>query len=321
MKVLLVVNKQWWERKCPPFWPEQYHALAARKDVTIQVTGPRWQGWSQQRSLRWNIENLYPEADVVYLWRPFGIVEFEGIIGADKPLRQLKVSAYQDDPKFSLQEAKRAGLDLLFYHDHWDRQFYEKSRIRSVYLPLAVNLALYEGADKPIADRKMPVILTGNVNQQTYPLRVRFQRILKRGRVPGHQRQMPGYRMASLNHVMREQQRYAGVLINSKISLVSTCPHIPLTLRKYFESMAAGCVVVGDIPHSPPDDVRECINAVSLKNSESEIADRISSLLKNPEECERQSARNRKVAARYGYAEFADRWVKTVQESLDMQGS
>lgn len=321
MKVLLVVNKQWWEKKCPPFWPEQYHALAAHPDVSIKVTGPHWQGYEQGKSLRWNVENLYPEADVVYLWRPFGIVEFEGVIGADKALRQLKVSAYQDDPKFSLNEAKRAGLDLMFYHDHWDRQFYEDSGIRAVYLPLAVNLNLFKGGEKTMPQRQMPVLLTGNVNQATYPLRVRFARVLRSGRLAGHHRQMPGYRLPSLNHVMREQRRYAGMLVNAKISLVSTCPHIPLTLRKYFESMAAGCVVVGDMPFCPPDDVRECINVVSVKNSDNEIVDRVKNLLRDPAQLQQQRIRNREVAARYGYDQFADKWVRIVRESLEMRGN
>lgn len=316
LRVLLVIHKTWWERKCPPFWPEQYSALAAREDIRIKVTGPGWPGWVQSNSLRDNMETLFPEADVCYLWRPFGIVEFNGIVGAEQKISALKVSAYQDDPKFSLREAKQARLDLFFYHDHWDAQFYKDCGIRNEYLPLAVNLDLYKEHGRGQSDRLVPVVLTGNQNHVTYPLRTRFRRILKQGRLRGRIREMPGYRMRSLSHVMREQNQYAHLLQGSRISLVSTCPHIPLTLRKYFESMAAGCVVVGDVPHSPPKDVRECINVVDRSMSDEKIIKVVNRLLKDPDECHRQSVRNRKVAERYGYQQFAERWIKIVKECL-----
>lgn len=316
MKVLLVVHKNWFEWKCPPFWPEQYHAICAHPEVTMKVTGPRWDGWVQDYTLRRNIERLMPDADVVYLWRPFGIVEFCGITGADAELKQLKVSAYQDDPRNGVIEARRAKLDLLFYHDHWDRQFFQDCGIRSVYLPLAVNLDLFNAWTRPVHQRKIPVILTGNVQRTTYPLRARYNKLLRQGMIPGHIRKTPGYRMQNLNSVMREQRQYASMLLNSKISIVSTCPHIPLTLRKYFESMAAGCAIIGDVPHSPPDDVRECLNVVSTKMGDDALIKHVKRLLSDPAEIERQRERNRKVAERYSYAAFAEKWVATVKQSL-----
>lgn len=319
MNVLLVINKLWWESKCPPFWPEQYNALRNHPDVRIETTGTGWSNWDQKASLRSNVENLMPTADVVYLWRPFGIAEFPGIIGGEGRLRQLKVSAYQDDPRNGVLEAKRAGLDLLFYHDHWDRQFFQGGGIRSVYLPLAVNLELYTNHDRFMHERHIPVILTGNRNPKVYPLRVRYSRLMSLGRIVGRIRQTPGYRLPRIESVFKEQRQYAASLMSSKISIVSTCPYIPLTLRKYFESMAAGCVIVGDMPNSPPDDIKGCINVVSAKDSDDVLVSAIKRLLNSPDELERQRIRNRRVAEAYGYKQFADRWVEAVTESLEMK--
>jgi len=316
LRVLMVVNKRWWEYKCPPFWPEQYQALAACPGVDIRVTGERWAGWKNQRTLRENINRLMPEADVVYLWRPLGIVEFPGILGSEESLPQLKVSAYQDDPKISVPEAQKVGLDLLFYHDHWDRQFFEGCGIRSVYLPLAVNLSLYKNWDTPYDQRKVSTILTGSINPEVYPLRVTFQRMLQRKMIAGHIRKAPGYRLPSLKRVLQEQARYANSLTQSKVSLVSSCPHIPLTLRKYFESLAAGCVLFGDVPAEPPTDVAKCINVIHSNMSYSDIVSKIQQVLMDKEECERQRVRNRKVAEAYSYIKFAQRWVDAVKVSL-----
>lgn len=317
MKVLLVIHHEWWQRKSPPFWPDQFDALAAHPDVTIKVTGPRWPDYDNAKTLRDNVEVIMPDADVLYLWRPFGIAEFSGIRGADEKLPQLKVSAYQDDATVSIPEARNAGLDLLFYHDHWDRQFYGKSGIRSVYLPLAVNLPLFDAWDRNQSQRPTQVLLTGNLNPVIYPLRARYHSMISKGLVKGRVRKQSPYRMPSLSAIREEQKAYSSALCFTRISLVSTSPKYPLTLRKYFESMAAGCVVFGDMPHSPPDDVRGCINEVTAKMSGQEIASRIKRMLNNPAECERQRLRNRSIAEKYGYGQFAERWVATVRESLE----
>jgi len=294
-----------------------FFALEKHPEVKIVRTGPRWGGWDEKASLKQNIERLMPDADVVFMWRPFGIVEFGGFRGADERIDQLKVSAYQDSPVKGAIEAKNAGLDLLFYHDHWDRQFFQDCGVRSVYLPLAVNLDLFGEWGNNQEGRSTPILLTGNTQQQTYPLRYRYERILRHKRgIQGRIRPMPGYRMKSLDHVMQEQKRYVRSLCNSRISIVTSCPHIPLTLRKYFESMAAGCVLVGDVPHSPPDDVKSCINVVSMKMSDAELVATANRLVNDPKECERQRQRNRKIAENYSYTEFAKRWVSAVKESL-----
>lgn len=317
MKILLVIHRHWWERKCPPFWPDQVDALQAVPGVTVQVSGPKWPDWELDKSLRHNVEKIAPDTDVLYLWRPYGAAEFCGVLGAEEKLPWLKVSGYQDAPQKGAEEAKRVGLDLLFYHDHWDRQFFDGCRIRSVYLPLAVNLPLFAGWDRTQTERKTPVLLTGNQAPDTYPLRLKFNSIIRQRLVPGSIRKPSGYRMHSLRAIREEQQAYATQLVNSRISLVSTCPHIPLTLRKYFESMAAGCVLVGDMPHSPPAEIRDAINVVTNRMTPADIARRIRKLLNDEAECERQRIANRKIAESYGYDSFAARWVATVRESLE----
>ena len=320
MNVLLVIHRGWWDRKCPPCWPDQTEAIRAA-GVRVQVTGPRWPDWKPDQKLRANVERIMPDADVLYLWRPFGAAEFEGVIGANEKMPWLKVSSYQDNPKGAAVEARDVGLDLLFYRDHWDRQFLQSCGVRSVYIPLAVPLPNYDGWDRNQSERKTPVLLTGNQTPHVYPLRVKFNDMIKRRMIRGAVRPTSPYRMNSLDRIRDEQRAYAKALINTRISLVSTCPTIPLLLRKYLESLAAGCVLVGDMPHSPPQEIAECINVVTRNMTTAHIAGVIKRLLDDPEECDRQRIRNRAIAEKYGYDSFATKWIEAVRESLDARGS
>lgn len=317
MNVLLVVDRNWWNRKCPPFWPDQAVALYNHPNIKLKVSGNNWPDWRRDRVLKRNVNAVFPNADVLYLWRPFGVSEFPATHGADEPTTQLRVSAYQDNIELSSQEAKRARLDLLFYHDLWDRQHYEKLDIPSRYLPLAVNLKLFKNSSNNQAQRPIPVLLTGTILNSVYPLRTTFYEMIKKGLIPGEVRKQFSYRMDNLAAVKREQTSYARHLCQARIALVTTSSKIPLTFRKYFEAMAAGCVLVGDMPACPPPEVKEAINEVSRGMPVAEIAGVVRRLLASPAECERQRTRNIEYAKRYSYELFAERWYQAVKEMLD----
>lgn len=320
INVMMVVHRHWCEKKNPPFWPRMHDALKAHPEINILLTGPRWPGYDNNIHLKQNINRLMPDADVVFLWRPFGIVEFGGIKGGEESLDQLKVSAYQDDPKSNCREAVQANLDLLFYHDLWDRQFFDNCGIRSVYLPLAIHLPQFEKWTTPQSQRKTPVIMAGNLNPRVYPLRGKFEKMIRQKTLPGRIKNNMVYRYRDLRAIRKEQQTYANLLCNSQISLVSTAlPQFgPLLFRKYLEAMAAGCVIVADLPAAPPKDVAGRIVQVSVKMSEREIRDRVVELLDNSRLREEHKLANRKVIENgYTYTHLADRWVTAVKESLE----
>lgn len=299
-----------------------YEFISAHPEVEkSHITGPRWQDWVREQSLQENVDNLMPDADVVFIWRPFGIVEFGRIKDGQQKLKQLKVSAYQDNPIRNRKEAVDANLDLLFYHDLWDRQFFEPCGIRSVYNPLAIHLPLYNRWIKPQSNRTIPVLLAGNLHSSIYPLRGKFESLIRHKQIPGRLRNNLQYRYTSRAKVNQEQGRYATLLCDSQIALVSTAApkYGPLLFRKYLEAMAAGCVVVADFPAVVPRDIRDRIVPVSTKMPDQKIASIIHTLLGDDVAREQQRLANRKVIENnYTYEHFADRWVKAVQESLEI---
>lgn len=314
----MVVHKYWFDRKCPPFWPSQFAALHSHPKIEAVLTGPRWDGYDNNETLAANVDRIMPDADVVYLWRPLGIAEFGGVKQPELPLRALKVSSYQDDQKDAVKEALTCRLDLAFYHDLWDARFWKACSIPSSYLPLAVDLQLFK-RPPPINSRKLDGLLTGNTNKTTYPFRAKLEYLIRCRRLPGQVRRTSPYRMDRLEDIHAEQIAYANQLLSAKIAYVTTSPLAPLTMRKYFEAAAAGCVLVGEMPHSPPAGLRDLITQVSATEPAMAMTNRVYKLLLDPKRLEYLSSKTLEFAQNYGYNQFAERWFSRVSLALQQQ--
>ena len=315
MKILFIVHKGWYDKKCPPFWPLQAKAIAALSNVFVHVSGLLWPDYNAQRSLADNVQRIMPDADVVYLWRPRGVAEFSGIIEPEGEIKPLKVSSYQDDVAKAVLEANSLNLDLVFYHDLWDARFFKSCTTKSMYLPLAVDTSMFSGA-KPQSERDISVLLTGKRDSDVYPFRNRLGKLIQSGVLPGEVRREYTYRYPNLNRVHEEQTNYARQLGDAQVSIVTTCPRVPLTFRKFFESLASGCVLVGDMPAIPPDDVRGCIVEINNDMSNDAIRDVLYRFIDYPEEREKHRLKNLSVALAYSYEEFARKWLEAVKATL-----
>jgi len=120
--------------------------------------------------------------------------------------------------------------------------------------------------DQSDDSKKYNVLLFGSTNERLYPLRAAAQRAVKLSDNVISQFRHPGYAMSwdisylelckyYPNHALKQQSDYIQALAQSRICLVGSgaqhvdnCKPIAWTLRKYFEAMAVGCVMIGDVP-------------------------------------------------------------------------
>jgi hypothetical protein len=133
------------------------------------------------------------------------------------------------------------------------------------YMPHGINKRTYEKSIVNIKDKKHEVLLVGATYKHIYPLRASAQRAIKLTNVLkqiGH----PGYaeswdismlELCKYYHHsnMKQQERYVNGLYDSKICLLGSasqlhdsCKISAWTVRKYYEALAAGCILIGDIP-------------------------------------------------------------------------
>ena len=88
------------------------------------------------------------------------------------------------------------------------------------------------------------------------------------------------------------------------------------------EAMSQGCPVVSyDIRYGPREQIDDGADGfVVPEGDEAALADRVIELLRSPELVERMSAAAREKVARYGPAEFVDRWAHVIRAAVELEG-
>ena len=133
------------------------------------------------------------------------------------------------------------------------------------FMPHGINKRTYEKGIVHPNNKKHEVLLVGATYKHIYPLRAAAQRAIKLTNVLkqiGH----PGYaeswdismlELCKYYHHsnIKQQERYVQGLYDSKICLLGSasqlhdsCKLSAWTVRKYYEALAAGCIIIGDIP-------------------------------------------------------------------------
>ena len=133
------------------------------------------------------------------------------------------------------------------------------------FMPHGINKRTYEKQPIHRDNKKHDVLLVGATYKHIYPLRAAAQRAIKLTNVLkqiGH----PGYaeswdismlELCKYYHHsnMKQQERYVQGLYDSKVCLLGSasqlhdsCKISAWTVRKYYEALAAGCILIGDIP-------------------------------------------------------------------------
>lgn len=133
------------------------------------------------------------------------------------------------------------------------------------FMPHGINKRTYEKEVVHQNHKKHEVLLVGATYKHIYPLRAAAQRAIKLTNVLkqiGH----PGYaeswdvsmlELCKYYHHsnIKQQERYVQGLYDSKVCLLGSasqlhdsCKISAWTVRKYYEALAAGCILIGDIP-------------------------------------------------------------------------
>ena len=87
------------------------------------------------------------------------------------------------------------------------------------------------------------------------------------------------------------------------------------------EAMSHGCPVVSyDIRYGPREQIADGVDGfVVPEGDEAALAERVVELLRSPELVERMSAAAREKVARYGPAEFVERWAQVIRAAVELE--
>jgi len=325
LNVLCLYPHLFWTRKMSPVRRHSIRAIARRDDVELVLSGPGWPDYDVARPVQDNLARLMPDADVVLWYKPLGTNEVPPLI---RP-RELKVPACLRFNEAwwpwrrAMKEVIASGTELVICHHANDvRRF---RRFRGVeplvrHVPHCAERTIFEPVALPQSERPIPVLLTGKVHRRTYPLRSRFERWIRSGRLPGQVREHPTYELPTEADVLAQVQDYAHQLGQARIVVVDSSRY-RYPLSKYTEAAMAGALVVGDMPESPPPGFADFVVRIDPRASDRKILATVLRWLEDESARTERAERGRRILlARYTQEHYAAAWVNAVGELLGRPG-
>ncbi len=244
MKILYLFGEYYRQCKMDRERIKYGEAVAAHPDVKFRCWGKGHPGYDDKLSVESNVARMVDfQPDIIWVYKPQEYIDFK-YCSYPAMVTMNEVSRPEE-----LAEISDHNISLVVYHHGNDLPELDK-----IAQPGRRFVHSLHGADedtflseRPVAGREIACLSSGMTCADFYPLRQRYAALIKDGKVPGVVRPHPGYRLKTWKASEEQFAQYGKVLGNSKI--VISCSSIwKYPLSKYTEAMAAGAVVVGDMP-------------------------------------------------------------------------
>lgn len=251
LNVLLMFPQSLWFKKMSSVRRHAMEVMLERTDIRTKLTGQGWPNYDMQKSLRENIQRVFPEADCIFWYKPVGDDPVKVIHPEDRDIPAC--ASYNECwwPNWmALRECQDTRTEMVICHHQSDlRQFDGPGpKIPHVlHMPHAARTEIYLPAAQSWSRRDIPALLTGAVSHDTYPLRATLRDCMTAGLIPGKVRQHPSYLMRSLEACNKQTQDYARQMGYAKAVYVCGSK-FNYGLAKYVEAAMAGACLIGDIP-------------------------------------------------------------------------
>lgn len=238
MKILYLFPRDLYETKMSVGRILYGTAVSRRPGVELEYWGAGWPGYDESRTLEWNLEVTGRAPDVLWVYKQDRLREF-------RHAPWLKLTCFNEcwNEKYI---AEADGCDLVVFRHQVDHLLWDM-RLTATGV---MTRHILHGADPEFFvphQKTTDCLLTGVSAPQVYPLRARFEQMLRDGRLPGRIRKHPGYRLRSHAECLNQYRDYADDLGGARISLCCSSKW-RYSLAKYMESALAGCAIAGDMP-------------------------------------------------------------------------
>lgn len=218
--------------------------------IDAVLSGVGWPNYSPSASLAENINWLMPDCQAILWHKPLGnpSTKSDPLIQprerASIPAICIYNEAWWPDGK-AATECRESGTSLVIHHHLSDRgQF---GSVPAVWIPHCADERLFGPRARHWVERDIPILVTGSLNSDTYPLRCRVARLINSRAIPGFVLDHPGYRLQGITRCEQQSRAYADFLGRSKI-VVCCSSKYRYGLAKYVEAAMAGAAVAGDMP-------------------------------------------------------------------------
>lgn len=321
LRIAALFRHEHWVRKQSPARRHYVWAVSRRPDVRLRVVGPGMPGWDARRSTWSNLQAVVPDCQVVWGYKLGGLVDEE------TKKNCLIVESYNEcwagEPGYkggmhagggtAAEEMIKAKLDVAIIHHANDRgrlAMAEEAGIEIDHIPHCASVQHFNTWGG--RDRRSGVVLTGVVDERHYPLRVRWESLIRSGKISGVVVPRPPHRCSDVRESEKHVYAYATALKNASVKL-GCSSRWRYALNHYVEAAASGCVQVADMPDAAPPGYENMIVPVSPEASDGELLAAVDKALDESEELGRRA----QVASRvYTTSRYADDFVHMVRGRL-----
>lgn len=266
VKILFLWPEWLWRTKQSPSRRNYCRAIGDQPGVEWKLSGPGFTDWDSNLTAMQNIDRIFPGCQAIYGYKLGGTErgEIKGIKECQKHM--VVAEAYNEcwagtTTQFGgvmhpgggtvVHEARKAGLTLLIHHHHSDYDRVKELENDGVQVCHLAHCAPKWFADYALPwDERKGILLTGSLNEQHYPLRCRWKRLIDSGRIQGTYYQRPPNYTKSVEASDALVHDYARAIGSCRIKL--GCASVwGYALQHYTEAAMAGCLHVADLTDDP----------------------------------------------------------------------
>jgi len=304
IKLLFLCDKKYWDNKMSRVRFHSAEAILRHKNIIGIKDGAGFDGWV---NAEYSVKKHSP--DIVFWYKPLEINGYENI-------SVPKIISYNEmyDIENTKKEILKSKSNIVICHLENDMKKYKNINFNLYNLPHCIEKTIFKDYKER---KKYDVLLAGVISKEIYPLRYKFQKIIKDNllknlnvKILNH----PGYRIKNVNE---QVVSYARELNRSK--LVLSCSSIyKYALAKYVEVPACGSLLLADLPDERNEFFKNLIVPIDISMSESEIVEIINYWIKSNDEREEKINLNYKlIMESYTQEHYSEKFYKIIQNYLN----
>lgn len=304
IKLLFLCDKKYWDNKMSRVRFHSAEAIFRHKSIKAVKDGPGFDGWKDAEN---SVKKHSP--DIIFWFKP---LEINGYQNISIP----KVISYNEmyDVESTKNEILKSNSNIIICHLKNDMIKYKNMNFNLYNLPHCIEKNIFKNYNE---NKKYDVLLAGVISDKIYPLRYKFQKIIKDNllknlnvKILNH----PGYRIKNVNE---QVINYAKELNRSKVVL--SCSSIyKYALAKYVEVPACNSLLIADLPDERYDLFKDLIIPIDKKMSDNEIVNIINYWVKSDFERNKKINLNyKKIIENYTQEHYADKFYNIITNYLN----
>lgn len=325
LSVLFLCRKYYFLHKMSRVRFHAAKAIGALSDMTW--SGPEWDNWKSASNAEENILRLYsgkPGPDIVLCYKPQEIAGFANI-SFPTALNRDEMFTDEIPAEQTAQRIIENKIDLVISHQkkQLEHPLFTTLPCHFAYIPYCADTAIFKDYKQ---EKRIDLLLIGNLAGARYPLRAKLQEFLLKMRTDSDfigknifVYPYPGYRLKDASNDLHVID-YASLISQAKICL-TCCGKFKLKYAKYVEVPACRTLLMGDMPQEDQEILKEYLVVIEEDITYKSLKEKVLYYLEQEQERQEITDRGwRIVNESFTQTQYGEKFIGIVKEYLSCHG-